>query len=339
VGERAALIAAVAYGVSAPAYAGLITGGGVTRAPGLLFAVLTMWAVVSGHVGRAGVFGGLTLLTHPIAAFYGALSSGALWATRGAPIRMLIAPLISLAIAAVWFVPMALRHGVAPLLAGAGSRDLDLVGNLIELLAVSINPPNLAFTIGGVGIVVAIARRRWDLLVWVGVTVFGVAVLDRWLAVPLAILAGYAVDHALSHWNRLATTGLAAAAIASVGTGIILAAPNEALTIEQREVMASARNNTRQEATFAVIGYPVDRGFVEWFPALAERRNLTTWQGTEWILNGLTRKSAEMVARCRTVGCLSPVDYYVVREGCCPELDRALREVGPKIFRETAGHH
>jgi hypothetical protein len=213
------------------------------------------------------------------------------------------------------------------------------VGNLIELLAVSINPPNLAFTIGGVGIVVAIARRRWDLLVWVGVTVFGVAVLDRWLAVPLAILAGYAVDHALSHWNRLATTGLAAAAIASVGTGIILAAPNEALTIEQREVMASARNNTRHEATFAVIGYPVDRGFVEWFPALAERQNLTTWQGTEWILNGLTRKSAEMVARCRTVGCLSPVDYYVVREGCCPELDRALREVGPKIFRETAGHH
>ena len=83
VGERAALVALIAYGLSLPAYFGLIAGGGVTRAPGLLFALLTMWAVVSGRVAAAGALGGATLLTHPIAALYGLLSCSVLWATRG----------------------------------------------------------------------------------------------------------------------------------------------------------------------------------------------------------------------------------------------------------------
>src|SRR6188508_3547439 len=88
IGDRGALVALVAYGSSASAYSGLIAGGGVTRGPGLLLAVLTMWAVVRGNAVGAGVLGGLTLLTHPIAAFYAALSSVALWATRGAQRRM-----------------------------------------------------------------------------------------------------------------------------------------------------------------------------------------------------------------------------------------------------------
>jgi hypothetical protein len=332
VSERAALIATIAYGLTAPAYAGLITGGGVTRAPGLLFAVLTMWAMVTGHVGRAGVFGGLTLLTHPIAAFYGALSAMALWATRGAPVRMLVAPGISLAIAAAWFVPMALRHGVAPLLAGAGSRDLDLLGNLVELLAVSVNPPNLAFTIGAVGIVVAIIRRRWDLLAWVGVTALGVAVLDRWLAVPLAILAGFALDDALSRWSRRAAVGLVAVAVATVGTGVLLAAPDEPLPVHEREVAEWARSETPPDAVFAVIGYPADRGMVDWFPALSGRQNLSTWQGTEWIPGRSRREDATAIASCRGLGCLPDATYFVLRPECCPDLISRMSPVGTGVF-------
>jgi hypothetical protein len=320
IGARGALIAVVAYGLSAPAYAGLIAGGGVTRAPGLIFAVLTMWAVVRGNVVGAGVLGGLTLLIHPIAALYAFLSGAALWATRGASLRMLMAPVIAFVIGLGWFGPMALRHGIAPLLAGAGSRDLDVVGNLVELVAVSLNPPNLAFTIGIVGIVIAGTHRRWDLLAWLVITALGVAVLDRWLAVPMAALAGLAVDDALARWPPRETVAVVAVATVTATTGVLLAAPNETLSAKDREIMAWASSETPTDATFAVIGYPIDRGFVEWFPALSGRENVTTWQGTEWLPRGSRQAQATAVSRCRASNCLPKAGYYVLKQDCCPDL-------------------
>ena len=67
---------------------------------------------------------------------------------------MLVAPLLAVLIAATWFVPMALRHGLDTLVAGAGSRELDLADSAITLIAEMINPPNLAFTVGAVGLVI-----------------------------------------------------------------------------------------------------------------------------------------------------------------------------------------
>ena len=167
-----------------------------------------MWATVRGNVVGAGVFGGLTLLIHPIAAFYAVIASATLWLTRDRQPRMLLAIPIAVAIGAVWFGPMIARHGLDPLLAGIGSRDIDPLDNAVLLIAETINPPNLAFTIGAVGLVVAIVRRRWDLVAWLAVTAFGAAVVDRWVAIPLAVLAGFAVDAALEHPRRLASVAL-----------------------------------------------------------------------------------------------------------------------------------
>ena len=241
---------------------------------------------VRGHVLRAGVLGGLTLLAHPIAALYAVLASTVLWGTRGAPPRMLAAPLIALAIGGLWFVPMVLRHGVEPLLTGLGSREFDPVENLVTLLAGALNPPNLAFTIGAVGIVVAAYRRRWDLLAWLAVSALGVAVVDRWVVIPLAVLAGLAVDAALTRPSQLRSAALLAVAGVVAITGIVLARPAEMLTSEERAVMAWAASETQSDATFAVIGYPADRGMVDWFPALSQRESVTTWQGSEWVPNG-----------------------------------------------------
>jgi hypothetical protein len=332
IGQRGALVAMVAYGLAGPAYHGLIAGGGVTRGPGLLLAVLTMWAVVRGNVVAAGVLGGLTLLTHPIAAFYAVLASATLWATRGMERRMLLAPLIALAVAAVWYVPMILRHGVAPFLAGLGSRELDLPANLVTLVADAVNPPNLAFTVGLVGVVVAAQRRRWDLIAWLAVSVLGVAVVDRWMAVPLAILAGLAVDAALEEPRRLASVALLAIAAVTAVTGVALALPNETLTAEEREIMAWAGAETPPGTSFAVIGYAADRGMVEWFPALSGRENVTAWQGSEWLPTGDRRTEATAWARCRDPECLPEVDYYVLRPGCCPEIEGVLLNHRPGVF-------
>jgi hypothetical protein len=332
ISDRGALAAMIAYGLSAPAYLGLIAGGGVTRGPGLLLAVLTMWAVVRGSVVGAGVLGGLTLLAHPIAAFYAVLASAVLWATRGAHPRMLLAPLIALAIGGLWFGPMILRHGIEPLLTGLGSRDFDLADNLVTLLADTLNPPNLAFTVGAIGVLVAAHRRRWDLLGWLAITALGVAVLDRWAVIPLAILAGLAVDAALSKPRQLGSGALLAIAVATTITGVVLAGPPEALTSEERAVMAWAASETPANSTFALIGYPADRGMVDWFPALGHRKNVTTWQGTEWVPGGYRRKEATDAARCRTLQCLPDADYYVLRPGCCPEIAAELSAIRHGVF-------
>jgi hypothetical protein len=333
IGERGALIAVVAYGLSAPAYAGLIAGGGVTRAPGLTFAVLTMWAVVRGNVVAAGVLGGLTLLTHPIAAFYAVLSCAVLWLIRDRSPRMTLAPLISLAMGALWVIPMALRHGFGPFVAGMGSRELDLSDSFLTLMAQTMNPPNLAFTIGVVGAVIALYERRWDLILWLAVTALGVAVVDRWLAIPMAILAALAMDAAISVPARLRSVALFAVAGVAGITGILLSTKNETLSSDQLSVMEWAHTKTEAGAEFALIGYPVDRGFVEWFPALAGRENVTTWQGSEWIgASGDQRMRSSTTASCRIPACLPAADYYIFEPACCRHVIAEMRYVRDGVY-------
>jgi hypothetical protein len=333
IGERGALVALLAYGLAVPAYSGLITGGGVTRGPGVLLAILAMWATVRGSALGAGVLGGLTLLTHPIAAFYAALASATLWASRGAQPRMLLAIPTALVIAGCWFGPMIARHGIDPLLAGLGSRDLDLAENVVTLMASALNPPNLAFTIGMVGVVVASRHRRWDLLAWLAVSVLGVAVVDRWMVIPFAVFAGLAVDGALERPRRPASVTLVVVALIVAVTGVVLGAPPKSLDIGERDVMAWASAETPDDATFAVVGYPVDREFVEWFPAISRRENATTWQGSEWVPGAADRRnSAEQAERCTELECLPDAGYYILRPECCEGLEALLQRVHGTVF-------
>ena len=330
--DRAALVAVIAYGLTVSGWFGLVAGGGVTRSPGVVLAMLTMWAVVRGHVGRAGVFAGLVILTHPIAAFYGGLGSIALWATRGADRRMLLAPVIALLIGAAWFGPMVARHGLDSILGLGGSRAIDLGDNAFTLLAATLNPPNLAFVIGAVGVIVALRRRRWDLIAWLGTTLVGGAVIDRWAVIPLAVMAGLAVDAALEHPTRMRSVALLGVAAAVAVTGVIFSGPPQPLTADEREVMAWAAAETDADATFAQIGYPVDGGVVDWFPALSGRESVTTWQGTEWIAGGYRGQEAEAFIDCRELDCLPDADYYMLRPGCCDELEASLTRVHSNVF-------
>lgn len=337
IGARGAFIAVLAYGLASPAYLGLIAGGGVTRAPGLVLAVLTLWAVVRRNPVAAGVLAGLTLLTHPIAAAYVVVGSAVLWATRGADRRMLWSPLIALAIGAIWFVPMIVRHGVDPFLAGLGSRDIDIIDNAILLLAETINPPNFAFMLGFVGAGVAGLRRRWDLLAWLVVSAFGAAVVDRWVAIPLAVLAGFVIDAALAQPARLRSVATVAVAVITAVTGVVLADGPETVTVEEREVMRWAATETPEDSIFAVVGYPTGRGMVEWFPALSRRENVTTWQGSEWVRDALARRPfTTEVAQCERVECLPNADFYVLRPGCCERAAGAMTRVGPGVYERGA---
>lgn len=332
--ERAAIAAVVAYGLTAQAYFGLVAGGGVTRAPGLVLALLTMWAVVRGHPVRAGVLGGLVILTHPTAAAYGGLGSAVLWAARGASARMLIAPVIAVGIGALWFAPMVATHGIGSLTASLGSRGTDLSDNAVVLLAAILNPPNPAFTIGAIGVLVAFARRRWELVGLLVVSLLGSSVVDRWAVIPFAILAGMAVDGAIGALPRRRAVALLAVAGFVAMTGTLRSNGLQPLTAEERAVMDWARVETAPDATFAVIGYPADLGMVEWFPAISGRRNVTAWQGTEWVADGFRRREATAAATCRSIACLPDADYYVLRPDCCPDIVARVDAVRPSVYQQ-----
>ncbi len=326
VGSRAAVLATVAYGLADVAYVGLTAGGGVARAPGVALALLTLWAVVERRAVPAGLLGGAVLLTHPLAVAYTATGAAALWVTRGAPRSMLFAPFIALAIGAAWFVPMTIRHGVEPLVSGLGSRGgLDPIGSLVLLSRVVLYPPNLAGILGLVGAVLAWQRRRWDLLAWLAVTALGVGKSGRWTIIPLAILAGNAIDIGLERLPRRPASALAGVAVAIAIVGVLLARPEHTLTPDERATMQWVRDETPPGTTVAVIGYPASGAVVEWFPALAGRRNATTAQGTEWVADGDRWDEASAT-------------WAAGRRGACPRLiSTSCGPIAPRDCRCAGG--
>ena len=72
---------------------------------------------------------------------------------------------------------------------------------------------------------------------------------------------------------------------------------------------------------------------VDWFPALSQRHNVTTWQGTEWIADGYTRPQAVEIGSCRELACVPDVDFVVLRPGCCEELAAELALVRTGVYR------
>ena len=335
VGSRAAMFALVAYGLASASYIGLTAGGGVARAPGVVLALLTLWAVVERRPLAAGGLAGLTILTHPLAAAYAAVGAVILWATRGAPRSMLPAPVLALLIGATWFVPMVARHGIEPLLSGLTSRGgLEPIGSLVLLARLVLYPPNMAAIIGMVGLVLASRDRRWDLLGLLAVSALGVGQSGRWTIIPLAVLAGYALNIAFAHFPSRAGAALGGVAVATAVAGVVWAQAEHTLTPEERATMEWVRQETSPATTVAVIGHPADGAVVEWFPALSERTNATTAQGSEWSVDGDLWDEAWAGVRCRDPGCLPEADLWVLPPGCCPDITATLDPVGPTVFAE-----
>jgi hypothetical protein len=100
---------------------------------------------------------------------------------------------------------------------------------------------------------------------------------------------------------------------------------NTSLSIADREAMAWIQKNTPENSHFLPITgvkSPEIDPFVEWFPALTERRSQTTIQGLEWLLGSkFYERYADLadVQDCKTGACLTQwsmrtgLDYqYVV---------------------------
>ena len=337
--DLGALVAALAYALAPASYVWLVQGGGVTRSPGMVLAVLTIWQVVClvRVPGRrtaivVGVLAGLTALVHPGAAIFVAVSSVLIWIFEGRSAASLRGAAISVAtaflVAAPWLAITISRHGLDALL-GVPSNGPEPAAALLAVLAGRVTGTASFDPLAIAGVVVAIVwlvRRQFLLPIW-----FGVATLlsYQYGMVPFGLLIGSAavfmaarLTSATARAARRApmvSLGILAVALAVEAGASILAvqnpgAPLHALDPERRGAMAWVDANLETEAELAVITDAVWSGDPdsEWFPLLAARRSVATVQGSEWL--GEAAFDEQVMANRALQGCVDPASVSCVED-------------------------
>jgi hypothetical protein len=200
------IAAAAVFGLMPRSYMWLIVGGGVTRAPGMLLALLaiyeglrllrTRWRM---HLVLTALLAGLTFLSHPQAAIFVGISLTVVFAfhaDRRTALRTAV-DLILIAggaflVASPWIATVIAAHGVQPLVSAAQSGS-DIGAGLSVLLSLAftdIGVVDVLTVLGILGVFLRIARGQLLVPTWLVLTVL----LDpragtTYVTVPLALSA------------------------------------------------------------------------------------------------------------------------------------------------------
>ncbi|HEX7076786.1 MAG TPA: glycosyltransferase family 39 protein, partial [Hyphomicrobiaceae bacterium] len=294
---RIAGVAALAFALIPRSYEWTITGGGLTRGLGMAMALLAIWQGLRlirtpnpMHVALTGLFGGLTVLTHPEASLFVVITLGTFVAAFGRTIRtamaMVIAGIIGGLVSAPWWLSILLLHGPGLLVGAADSRTAQLPNALRNFLFgdfTGASALDIFLGIGFVGLLVQVGRGRYVLPVWLlGLVIFIVAAGFTFAAVPWAMLTAIAVMEVVLpsagrlfpahvHARAIVTGGLLGAGmLATLATGYSTATPIHGLSPEQRSAMQWINESLPPDARFVVVtgvDWPKD-ATSEWFPAL-----------------------------------------------------------------------
>jgi hypothetical protein len=312
-----AAVAFAAFALMPGSYQWLLGGGGLTRAAGLTFALLSLrqvYVLSTTGSNRAAaltaLFAGLTALSHLEMAWFLACSGGLVYLAFGRTLanagRGLAAAGGALVVSAPWWLSVLLRHGLGPFAAAAGT------GSVLELSGE--DPATSLVTLGVVLFVVSLSLLGHEALFlasWLGVITF-LNTRSLWLvAIPIALVAGRVLGDlliarlvlgqrveervrversALAKIRRVAAPLLAALMVVwalQTSASQLYSAPSplEALTAEDRAAMTWVEQNTDPASRFLIIAagsWARDR-VAEWFPLYSYRTSVTTPQGAEWL--------------------------------------------------------
>ena len=308
------------FAASTGSFEWLVMGGGITRAPGFLVALVAVWLVIRAYRASgwwpsvlAGAVAGLTGLVHLQAAVFAAVSAvvllpflARLW---GGARRLLIVGAVAALVVSPWVALVLARHGLDPFLAAAGSGGTPFVGVLNILSSRSSGGVVEVLGIATMaGLAICAYRGFWLPVVWA----FAIVIVDSRAGQPyLSLPAALAITFAL--WDIGAVVSRAGSGAARSAAGVassvsrpavLLAAlflgaasvdalaaqqapdsPMRAIGSDARDAMAWVQANTPEESRFAVVSgryWAVDAE-AEWFPTLADRQSVATVQGTEWL--------------------------------------------------------
>jgi hypothetical protein len=310
-----AAVATLFFALMPRALSWFVSGGGLTRAPGQLFMLLTLATVVRlykenrrGDIFWAGMFAGLTIMSHPEAAVHMIASVILLWVllarSRTAFFHLVGVGLVAFIVSVPWWGTVIRHHGIEPLLHAAqtGQKSLALL-NLVSFDFTEEVFATLIAILGLLGLGHRLIHRDYVLPIWL-VVPFLVegrsAVLPA--SIPLAMLASVGfvdvvlpafVSGAKKEINEfdplpgvefgLFLYLLFFLIFSTYQFGLQLAGGTLSLT--DRQAMHWVNENTARDSRFLVLtgtnAITCDL-VLEWFPALTDRRSIYTVQGTEW---------------------------------------------------------
>lgn len=309
------------FAVSTGSFEWLVMGGGITRAPGFLVALVAVWLVIRAYQASgwwpsagAGVVVGMTSLVHLQAAVFAAVSTVALLPflapRRGGVRRLLSIGAVAALVVSPWVAVVGARHGLEPFIAAASSGGTPFVGVLNILSSRSSGGVVEVLGIATmVGLAICAYRGFWLPVLWA----FAIVIVDSragqpFLSLPAAIAVTFAlrdIGAVVSQARVSAVRGVVGVASSLTRPALFLAAclfgaalvadslaaqrspdsPLRAVPMPERQAMDWVVQNTEPEATFAVVSgrYWAWDGTAEWFPVLTGRRSVATVQGYEWL--------------------------------------------------------
>jgi hypothetical protein len=314
--ELRAVIATAAFAAMPISFETLVVGGGITRAPGMLFAILSLVvgidAIRADRPGRKLIFGGLlvalTALSHPQAGIFTGVSVIVFGLFEGPSksrglLRAGLLAGLGLFCASPWLAMVLLRSGPSVVFGAAQTS-----GSLLESLALLAG---LGFShgyfevlgiVGVFGLVVAAINRRWLLPTWMVVTLlassraganYGSLVLSAGCAYAVADLLrilrreepGTLRGLSRAPFTVALLLAIATAAVAdSAAASLRPLSPLHGLSTETRDALSWIEEETDEDDVILVLSgtaWFIDSAS-EWLPVLSGRRSSATVQGSEW---------------------------------------------------------
>lgn len=311
-------LASAFYALTPGAFGWFVMGGGLTRSFGSLFLLLTVYSALrlflSGEkkfTALSILFGGLTVLSHPEAGIHAAAACILVWIFFGRTIQSLLNSILVgagvLLLTSPWWGTVIAFHGLTPFLSAAhtGSYGTPLWKALFGLIVGDGVIPILA-ALRLIGLGWGVWKKQYFLLAWVLISYLVEPRSAPSVAFyPMTMLIALTFAEAIPYWiSRLRKSALLLdelykntaynAVLFLVLTLLFVDSSlygfrlvGNSLKPADLEVMAWTQVNTPENAFFLPLtGNPSPEidPFIEWFPALAERRSQTTIQGLEWTL-------------------------------------------------------
>ncbi|MCQ3936976.1 MAG: hypothetical protein DPW18_08025 [Chloroflexi bacterium] len=336
-----AVLAALFYVLLPHSFVWQVMGGGITRAFGMLFLLLTLWQAAQlfrnykpKHLALAILFGAGAVTSHPQTALHAALGGFLLFLFYGRGKRsLLFAVLVGLGVAllsAPWWGTALSRHGLEPFLSAGGTSPRTLESYLSILSVNSLEDylvlPVLALAFIGFFFVRQAPFNRYFPPAWAALAVLldprggdGFALLALLLLAGggLVILSAWISREKDEQPERLMMKRGNSALLFGLTIFLLLGGivfdfqlVNTSLKTKDLELIEWVEANTADGAFLLATGreFSMSDPLQEWFPALTRRRSLTTMQGLEWTLAGNFFPWYEQVTafqRCADILCVT----------------------------------